>query len=40
MLGGEPGPAVDERGEYDRLYVVTVGPDGTVTTTLLRYGEM
>lgn len=39
LLGGESGPAVDERGEYDRLYVVTVGPDGTVTTTLLRYGE-
>lgn len=39
LLGGEPGPAVDERGEYDRLYVVTVGPDGTVTTILLRYGE-
>jgi phosphohistidine phosphatase SixA len=39
LLGGEPGPAIDERGEYDRLYVVTVGPDGTATTVLLRYGE-
>jgi len=25
-------------GEFDRLYVVVMGPDGTVTTTLLRYG--
>lgn len=39
LLGGEPGPAIDEAAEYDRLYVVTVGPDGAVTTVLLRYGE-
>ena len=29
----------DEAAEYDRLYVVTVGPDGSVSTVLLRYGE-
>lgn len=40
LLGGEPGPAIDEAAEYDRLYVVTVGPDGAVTTVLLRYGEL
>lgn len=39
LLGGEPGPAIDEAAEYDRLYVVSVGPDGAVTTVLLRYGE-
>jgi broad specificity phosphatase PhoE len=39
MLGGEPGPVIDEPGEYDRLYVVSVAPDGGVTTKLRRYGE-
>lgn len=39
LLGGEPGPAIDEPSEYDRLYVVTIGPDGAVTSVLLRYGE-
>jgi phosphohistidine phosphatase SixA len=38
ILGGEPGPPIDEAGEYDRLYVVSVMPDGTVTTELRRYG--
>lgn len=39
LLGGEPGPDIDEATEYDRLYVVTVGHDGSVSTVLLRYGE-
>lgn len=39
LLGGEPGPAIDEPTEYDRLYIVTIGPDGAVTSVLLRYGE-
>jgi broad specificity phosphatase PhoE len=39
LLGGEPGPAIDESSEHDRLYVVTIGPDGSVTSVLLRYGE-
>jgi broad specificity phosphatase PhoE len=38
MLGGEPGAPIDEAGEYDRLYVVSVEPNGTVTTELRRYG--
>lgn len=37
-LGGDGGDPIVEATEYDRLYVVTVGPDGTVTSTLLRYG--
>lgn len=37
-LGGNGGPAIDEPGEYDRLYLVTVDGDGIVTTVLLRYG--
>jgi len=39
MLGGEPGPPIDEPGEYDRLYVVSIGADGRVTTELRRYGN-
>lgn len=37
-LGGDPGPAIDEAAEYDRLYVVTVAADGSVSTDLRRYG--
>lgn len=38
LLGGEPGTEIDEATEYDRLYTVTVGADGSVSTVLLRYG--
>ena len=38
-LGGEPGPAIDEPGEHDRLYVVSIGLDGSVRTELRRYGQ-
>ena len=37
LLGGEPGPPIDEKSEYDRLYVVTIGADGAVETVVLRY---
>ena len=37
-LGGEPGAPIDESIEFDRLYVVVIGADGAVTTSLLRYG--
>jgi len=42
LLGGEPGHPYDEATEYDRLYILTVAPGpagGSVTTTLLRYGD-
>jgi hypothetical protein len=39
LLGGEPGPPIDEAGEYDRLYVLTLHPGGQVETLLLRYGR-
>jgi phosphohistidine phosphatase SixA len=39
LLGGDPGPPIDEAGEYDRLYVVGVSPDGKVSTQLRRYGK-
>ncbi len=38
LLGGDPGPPIDEKSEYDRLYVVTRGTDGSVSTVLMRYG--
>lgn len=39
MLGGEPGPPIDEQCEYDRLYVGVLGPDGSSTTIQQRYGS-
>lgn len=38
-LGGDRGEPIDEPNEYDRLYIVTIAPDGAVTTVLLRYGD-
>ena len=38
ILGGEPGPAIEEETEYDRLYILTIGKEG-VHTILLRYGK-
>lgn len=37
-LGGDAGADIDELNEYDRLYKVSIAQDGTVTTTLTRYG--
>ncbi|REJ76080.1 MAG: hypothetical protein DWQ47_10680 [Acidobacteria bacterium] len=39
LLGGDPGTEINEKGEYDRLYVVTIGKDGTVNSALMRYGK-
>lgn len=39
LLGGDPGADIDEAAEYDRLYVVTIRPDRTTSTVLLRYGS-
>lgn len=38
LLGGDPGGAIDEATEYDRLYVVVIHPGRPATTALLRYG--
>jgi broad specificity phosphatase PhoE len=38
LLGASPGAPIDEATEFDRLYVVTAGKDGTVQSSLLRYG--
>ncbi|MBW3535594.1 MAG: histidine phosphatase family protein [Gemmatimonadetes bacterium] len=39
LLGGKPGPPIDEAAEYDRLYVLTIPASGPVTTLLLRFGR-
>ncbi|MCI5047751.1 MAG: histidine phosphatase family protein [Aquisalinus sp.] len=36
-LGGDPGTPIDEKSEYDRLYIVTFYADSTVSTDLQRY---
>ena len=38
LLGGEPGLAINEKSEYDRLYIVDVGANGAVSTVMMRYG--
>ncbi len=37
LLGGEPGSAIEEKGEYDRLYIVTI-LEGATSTVMMRYG--
>jgi hypothetical protein len=39
LLGGDSGTEINEKGEYDRLYIVTIGKDGTVNSVILRYGK-
>jgi broad specificity phosphatase PhoE len=38
LLGGDPGPEIDEESEYDRLYLVTIEASGDANSVLLRYG--
>jgi phosphohistidine phosphatase SixA len=39
LLGGNPGSMINEKGEYDRLYIVTIARDGTATSVMMRYGK-
>jgi phosphohistidine phosphatase SixA len=39
ILGGDPGPPIEDRDEYDRLYVVEIAADGGVSTDLRRFGR-
>lgn len=39
LLGGDGGPEIDEAGEYDRLYMLSISADGGVDTVLLRFGQ-
>ena len=38
LLGGDPGSEIDEEGEFDRLYIITV-LDGQPVSVFLRYGN-
>ncbi len=40
LLGGDPGSPINEDYEYDRLYQVVINADGSVVSTLLRYGAI
>ena len=39
LLGGEPGGAIDEASEHDRLYILTIRNPGEAETILIRYGK-
>ena len=39
LLAGKPGSPINEQGEFDRLYIVTVAANGKASTLLLRYGK-
>jgi broad specificity phosphatase PhoE len=39
LLGGEPISTINEEGEFDRLYIVTVGSDGAASSVMMRYGK-
>lgn len=39
LLGGEPHTPIVEATEYDRLYIVNLAEDGSVSSTLLRFGN-
>lgn len=39
LLGGDPGAPIEEKTEYDRLYMVSIAADGSVRSSLLRFGN-
>lgn len=39
LLGGDPGIPIEEKSEYDRLYILSFNENGIVRTVLMRYGE-
>lgn len=38
LLGGDPVSEIYEKSEYDRLYIVNIANDGSINSTLLRFG--
>jgi len=38
LLGGESGAPINDKREFDRLYIVNVGANGMVSTVMMRYG--
>jgi len=39
LLGGDPGEPINEKSEFDRLYVMILNPNQPVTALLLKYGD-
>ncbi|MEM1323385.1 MAG: phosphoglycerate mutase family protein [Bacteroidota bacterium] len=39
LLGGAPGPAIKEKTEFDRLYVLTLREGKLLSAVLTRYGQ-
>ncbi len=37
-LGADPGPAIDDASEFDRIYIISISEDGTVSSRIERYG--
>jgi phosphohistidine phosphatase SixA len=40
LLGGRSHGPISDGWEYDRLYLLTPAPDGSMTTVLMRYGPI
>ncbi|WP_083191710.1 SixA phosphatase family protein [Formosa haliotis] len=38
LLGGDPGSAIDDASEFDRLYIVTISGNNEVQTKIQTYG--
>lgn len=38
LLGADPGPPIDEKTEFDRLYVIYIDKDGLISSSIERYG--
>lgn len=38
LIGAEPGPAIDDAAEFDRLYVIAITDDHQIISTIERYG--
>jgi len=39
LLGGDAGAEINEKKEFDRLYMLNIDASGNVSTVLLRYGK-
>ncbi|HQU27771.1 MAG TPA: phosphoglycerate mutase family protein [Nitrospirales bacterium] len=39
LLGGDPGEPINEAGEYDRLYLISITKAGNSSSTILRFGN-
>ena len=38
LLGADPGPPIDDKTEFDRLYVIHIDKDGLISSSIQRYG--